>query len=158
MTVALLAAFAGMVIHEAAHAWTAYLEGDPTARVYGRCTVNPLAHLDPLGSLAMPALALYVFGFPVGWLRPVPVDGALLRHRWSRVRVLLAGPASNLVLAGLCWVVGFHGGAAANLSLAIFNLMPLGSLDGGLVVKELRRERHDDRRREPVRTCRSSRP
>ena len=122
-------------VHECAHAWAAYKLGDSTAKNFGRMTINPLKHLDPLGVLCM-----IVAGF--GWARPVPVNSRNLRNpKRDMVLISLAGPASNIVLAfiGLLILrilqvlvlpalsaaaIGTFGG------LAIFNLLPIPPLDG----------------------------
>jgi Zn-dependent protease len=138
-----------MPIHEWAHAWAAYELGDDTAALRGRLTVNPLAHLDPVGTLS-----LVFFGF--GWGRPVPVSPYRLRgnRRASWALVSVAGPFSNLVLAMLAaipfrlgWVGLYEGGNSIislqgilldfvliNLSLMLFNLIPIPPLDGSRVL------------------------
>lgn len=151
-----------VVIHEVAHGAVAYLEGDPTAYEEGRITLNPIPHLDVMGSILVP-LVLYFApgGFVFGWAKPVPVNPSNFRSRkWGDIRVSLAGIASNLVLAGLftCGVVvllkleAVLGGSAEvwrvlhrmaefgiliNLILAFFNLIPLPPLDGSHVVYHL---------------------
>lgn len=137
-------------IHEWAHAWAAYQLGDDTAALRGRLTINPLAHLDPLG-----ALSLVFFGY--GWGKPVPVNPHRLRGnmRTSEALVAAAGPFSNLVLAmlgaipfRLGWLNIYSGSAsvislsniliqfvAINLSLMVFNLIPIPPLDGSRVLR-----------------------
>ncbi len=134
-------------IHEAAHAWVAYRLGDDTARRQGRLTLNPLAHLDPLGSL----LILVSF---IGWAKPVPVSPWRLRYgpRVGGALVSAAGPASNLLMAALAavpWRLGLLQGlpisvrtfawyfVAINLALFLFNLIPLAPLDGSSVLNGL---------------------
>lgn len=138
-----------MPIHEWAHAWTAYQMGDDTASLRGRLTINPLAHLDPVGTLS-----LIFFGF--GWGRPVPVSPYRLRgsRRASWALVSAAGPFSNLVLAMLAaipfrlgWLSPYFSGPSfitfqgillqfmfINLSLMLFNLIPIPPLDGSRVL------------------------
>ncbi|MCP4539039.1 MAG: site-2 protease family protein [Chloroflexi bacterium] len=139
-------------IHEWAHAWAAYQLGDDTAALQGRLTINPLAHLDPLGAISM-----VFFGY--GWGKPVPVNPYRLRGnaRTSQALVAAAGPFSNLVLAmlgaipfRLHWLNLYSVSTSAidlsnilkqfiviNLSLMIFNLIPFPPLDGSRVLRWL---------------------
>lgn len=151
-----------VVVHEVAHAWQALREGDTTARDLGRITLNPLPHLDLVGSLIVPVtLHLLPGDFIFGWAKPVPVNPANYRsYRAGDIRVSLAGIVSNLMLAGACalllvllfrvggsWATtsGFGSGLAMvatvgvfiNLVLAWFNLMPVPPLDGSHVVRHL---------------------
>lgn len=144
---------ASLTVHEMAHAWTASRLGDPTARRMGRVSLNPLVHIDPLGTVLLPLLAV-ASGLPlIGWARPVPVDPrALAEPRRDLILVAAAGPAMNLLVAAsaaLVWRLGARGlpygpvGWAAaslelavhlNLLLALFNLVPVPPLDGGTVL------------------------
>jgi Zn-dependent protease len=153
-----------IVLHEVAHAWVARREGDDTPERQGRITLNPIPHLDPVGSVVVPAVLAFMPGnFLFGWARPVMVDIRNFRDPvWSDIRVSLAGPASNLVLAGLftllmvpaillageggvsgrllqesVWVAGAFYGIMINLILAIFNLIPVPPLDGSHVARHL---------------------
>lgn len=150
-------------IHEAAHAWAADKLGDPTARLLGRLTINPVAHIDPIGTLLLPGVAILT-GLPIiGWAKPVPVNLNQLAHpRRDFMYIAAAGPASNmlqaLILAGAAWFMfpggisldeGFAGmllaqGIFLNVLLALFNLIPVPPLDGGNVIGGLLPERVAD--------------
>jgi Zn-dependent protease len=141
-----------VVFHEVSHGWMADLHGDPTARILGRLTLNPLPHLDLWGSLLLPGM-LVMMGSPIlfGYAKPVPVNVANLRNpRVDGLKVAFAGPISNLVLA-LISAFGFllaaralgpdHAvsvlfrlGLTVNCLLAIFNLLPIPPLDGSWVL------------------------
>jgi len=147
-----------VVVHEVAHAWQARREGDDTADRLGRITLNPIPHLDLLGSVILPALLAYTGGIIFGWAKPVPVNPLNYRsYVAGDIRVSLAGIVSNLGLAALATVlagvvlkltslVGTLGGVTdllfttlsyaifINLILAFFNLIPVPPLDGSHVV------------------------
>lgn len=155
--VTILAILIALSVHEAAHAWVAKQLGDPTADLEGRVTLNPLAHLDPLGALLFLAV-----GF--GWGKPVPVDPRNFRHPLrDNALVALAGPVSNLLLAILSTLlllaVPQHASSTAmqllvillqssiilNLSLMAFNLLPIAPLDGSKILAPLVPLRYLDR-------------
>ena len=93
-------------IHESAHAWTAWRLGDPTARMLGRVTLNPLKHLDPLGSVLFPLISLVYGGFLVGWAKPTPVTARNFKnYKRDDILVTLAGPASNLLSATIALIL-----------------------------------------------------
>jgi Zn-dependent protease len=138
-----------VTIHEVAHGWVADRLGDPTARLAGRLTMNPLPHIDPVGALAFVISSLYGVGF--GWAKPVPVNARNLRHPVRDMALVgAAGPASNFV-AGFLALVAFrlvqripdqpfvaeplagvlYYAFMLNVGLGIFNLIPLPPLDGG---------------------------
>ena len=132
-----------LVFHEFSHAWVANKLGDPTARYAGRLTLNPMAHLDPIGGL----MILFV-GF--GWAKPVPVDIRYLSNpRVDMMKIAFAGPASNLLLAfigGTILRLGLLHGTMAmmimfftqiNIMLAVFNMIPIAPLDGSQIFSGL---------------------
>ena len=142
-----------LTIHEAAHAWTADRLGDPTARLLGRVSLNPIVHIDPIGTILLPLLAMFS-GLPIlGWAKPVPVNISRLRHhRRDFMIVAAAGPASNLlqafVIAGVFRMLYdpsasdllpaiLKDAVTTNLILAFFNLIPIPPLDGGNVLAGL---------------------
>jgi Zn-dependent protease len=140
-----------IILHEIAHGWVALACGDDTAKRAGRLTLNPLAHIDPVGTLLVPGLlALSGVGF-FGWAKPVPVDLRRLRSpRNQGVLVSLAGPATNVLLAALGAVLFITLDAAAsggwwaltlfylgltNLLLAVVNMIPIPPLDGSVLLE-----------------------
>jgi len=133
-------------LHELAHAWVAWKLGDPTAKSQGRLTLNPIVHLDPLGTLMFVLTAL-IANLPFGWARPVPVDPRYFRRAKEGMAIVAAaGPLMNFLLALVCWGVVRHvelSGQWAdvvekayivNLVLGIFNLVPVPPLDGSRIV------------------------
>jgi Zn-dependent protease len=145
---------ASLTIHEAAHAWTADRLGDPTARLLGRVSLNPLVHIDPIGTILLPLVAA-LSGLPIiGWAKPVPVNiSRLRRHRSDFMIVAAAGPLSNIlqaIAAAMLFNAMMSMGAPLglparvlvqavqiNLLLAFFNLVPIPPLDGGNVLAGL---------------------
>ena len=155
-----LISYLGLIVlltfHEFGHAWTAEKCGDDTARLQGRCSLNPIVHIDPIGTVLLPLMMIFLpFGvsrFMIGWAKPVPVNPYNLRNpRVDDILVSMAGPAMNLILAvalmalarvGLlihlvpmtvvCWQL-----ASLSLLLCFFNLIPIPPLDGSQVLRNL---------------------
>jgi Zn-dependent protease len=147
-----------IVLHEISHGWVANAFGDPTAKRLGRLSPNPIRHVDPFGTVALPLL-LAVTGAPVfGWAKPVPVVAARMRNpRLHMMLVALAGPAMNLLLAllaalalagalavveapttaNLFLLANLQNFLVINVFLALFNLLPVPPFDGGHVVEGL---------------------
>jgi len=143
LIIIIIAVLIAIDVHECCHAWVAAELGDPTAKSLGRVSLNPIVHLDPLGTLMI--LITAATGFGIGWGKPVPVDPYRLRYgpRVGMGIVSLAGPSANLATAALL-AIPFRMGATlppillellfivsmVNIGLAIFNLLPLPPLDG----------------------------
>ena len=147
----------GIICHEVAHGYVAYRCGDPTAKVMGRLTLNPIVHIDPMGIAAFVLTAL-LFPFALGWAKPVPVDTRNLRNpRRDMALVAAAGPITNFILAVLfmaCFIATLllfqkdysgstvytffynmlQAGVSINLLLAFFNLLPIPPMDGSRLV------------------------
>ncbi len=153
-----------VVVHEVAHGWVAWKLGDNTAHDAGRLTLNPLPHIDPVGSIVVPLILSFTGGFMFGWAKPVPVHPGRLNNPMNdHPKVAAAGPISNLLLAmvfavllGLTVAIGgypasmhgghgepslmkflltmFETGVMINVVLAMFNLLPLPPLDGSWIL------------------------
>jgi len=145
-----------LTLHEFAHAWTAWKCGDDTARLQGRLSLNPVVHIDPIGTVLLPLIMIFasptVGRFLVGWAKPVPFNPHNLRNRWrDEMLIAMAGPAMNLILAVLLMALArvmvifgigqaeeiFEHMAALSLLLCFFNLIPIPPLDGSHVMRNL---------------------
>ncbi len=151
-----------ITLHEVAHGWAARHYGDHTAALMGRLSLNPLRHIDLVGTILVPALLLVLAGFGFGWAKPVPVNFGQLRNpKRDMVWVAAAGPAANLVMA-LAWaivmkiglslpglsewvatplILAGQAGIAINLVLLLLNLLPVPPLDGGRILAGLAPQR-----------------
>lgn len=155
ITVSALPVIFAITVHEAAHGYVARYFGDMTAQEQGRISLNPARHIDPVGTLLIPALTLALGGILFGWAKPVPVNFMRLRHpKHDMFWVAAAGPFSNLIMA-ILWamVIKIHDvfpesvalplvlmgavGVMINTVLMVLNLMPLPPLDGGRIVLSL---------------------
>jgi Zn-dependent protease len=144
-----------ITLHEAAHGFAALLLGDRTAKLMGRVSLNPIRHIDPVGTVLLPGIGA-LFGMPmIGWAKPVPVNFTALRHpRRDSVLVALAGPGTNILLGFVSMLLfypalhlpaPFHDWALNNLQnsalfnviIAVFNMLPIPPLDGGRVLTGL---------------------
>ena len=154
IAIAVLPLLFAITVHEVAHGWVAKRFGDPTAQRLGRLTLNPIKHIDPVGTILVPGVLLVLGGFIFGWAKPVPVTWENLRNpKRDMAIVAAAGPAVNLIMAVLWGVVAKIGtvlpeslhwaawpmfymgqfGIVINLVLMVLNLLPLPPLDGGRV-------------------------
>jgi len=144
-----------ITVHEAAHGYAARHFGDMTAYHAGRITLNPLKHIDPFGTILLPALTIMLGGILFGWAKPVPVDFSRLRNpKKDMLWVAAAGPASNFLMA-IFWAIALKysisapesisiplalmakAGIAINVVLMVLNLLPLPPLDGGRIAVSL---------------------
>jgi Zn-dependent protease len=154
-----LISYLGLIIlltfHEFGHAWTAMKCGDDTARLMGRVSLNPIVHIDPIGTVLLPLVMIFMPGagrFLIGWAKPVPVNPYNLRNpRLDDILVSMAGPAMNVVLAVVLMALARAGllvhteqftnlcvdMAALSLLLCFFNLIPIPPLDGSHVLRNL---------------------
>jgi Zn-dependent protease len=152
LIVALLVLIFSLSVHEAAHAWSASRLGDDTARRLGRVTLNPVVHVDPIGTLLLPLIAMLSGAPLIGWAKPTPVNTRNLRHpRRDQILVTAAGPASNLIIAvvaaaamgagamsGGRWLdLLVYEALTLNVLLAVFNMLPIPPLDGGQILMAL---------------------
>jgi Zn-dependent protease len=137
-----------VILHEVAHGYMANYLGDPTARLQGRLTLNPISHIDPIGSVLLPALLVFSGMPPLGYAKPVPHNPYYLAGRNDETLVAFAGPGTNILLA-LLFGLGIRFGANSmspellsaftiitivNISLGLFNLIPIPPLDGSKVL------------------------
>jgi Zn-dependent protease len=147
----IIALIISIVLHEMAHGFAANALGDPTARLQGRLSPNPLVHIDLLGSIIIPALLIFSqAGILFGWAKPVPYNPYNLRNKkWGEALVALAGPAINILLAVIFSILFRFGGTLdlsptflslvlyivyINILLAIFNMLPIPPLDGSKIL------------------------
>jgi Zn-dependent protease len=147
-----------LTLHEVGHAWTSEKFGDPTGRYMGRISLNPLVHIDPIGTVLLPIMGILT-GFPFfGWAKPVPVNPLLWRNKVkANIAVSAAGPAANLIIATVAVFLikgltayGFDFGiynepvqklllwsVMINVSLAVFNMLPIPPLDGSHILSSI---------------------
>lgn len=138
------------VFHEFFHGWTAYQLGDPTAKYAGRLTLNPLKHIDPMGTVIIPLFLLLFAGAFIGWAKPVPYNPYNLKdQKWGSTKVAFAGPGANFLIAlifsvlfrflpitesffiAISWIIYI------NIFLGLFNLIPIPPLDGSKLLMDL---------------------
>lgn len=158
IAIAIIPVLSAIVVHEVAHGWVAYRLGDKTAYLLGRLTLNPLKHIDPIGTILVPLVLILTVGFAFGWAKPVPIDFRNLHNpRRDAALVAAAGPFSNLLMA-IAWAIiskfasmvsedlaalalpllymGMFG-IIINVILMVFNLLPIPPTDGGRIATTL---------------------
>ncbi|MDX2041531.1 MAG: site-2 protease family protein [Acidobacteriota bacterium] len=149
-----------LTVHECAHAWMAERVGDPTARYLGRVTLNPIPHIDPIGTILFPLIAYTTGAWLFGWAKPVPYNPLNLRDRkWGEILIAAAGPLSNVLLVIIFLVLAkgvfqtslvnslgdmadpiaavVRTGIQLNIILAVFNMIPVPPLDGSKILMNL---------------------
>jgi Zn-dependent protease len=147
-----------ITVHEVAHGWVAYRLGDPTAKILGRLTLNPIKHIDLFGTIILPALTVWLGGIIFGWAKPVPITWRNLRHKRRDIAlVALAGPFANFLMifiwaasiklglyleaqhitSGVIFEAMGKIGMSVNAILMVLNLLPIQPLDGGRVLSSL---------------------
>ena len=158
LAIAILPTLFAIVVHEVAHGWVAYRLGDSTAYMMGRLTLNPIKHIDPFGTILVPAILIYTTGYAFGWAKPVPINWHNLKYPKRYIAlVAIAGPGSNLLMA-VAWglIIKFASllpasmefismplsymglfGILINTVLMVFNLIPIPPTDGGRIVTSL---------------------
>ena len=158
LAIAILPTLFAIVVHEVAHGWIAHRLGDSTAYMMGRLTLNPLKHIDPIGTILVPAILIYTTGYAFGWAKPVPINWRNLKYPKRDIAfVAIAGPASNLLMA-IAWglvmklasllpasmelvsmPLSYMGlfGILINTVLMVFNLVPIPPTDGGRIATSL---------------------
>ncbi len=149
MMMSLVVLVFSIIVHEVSHGYMAKLLGDPTAQLQGRLTLNPIKHIDPIGSVLLPALLVFTHSqFLFGWAKPVPYNPHLLTKggRFAEALVALAGPLSNIALAvllaslyklGLINSIVAYIAVYTNIFLALLNLIPIPPLDGSKILPSL---------------------
>ncbi len=138
------------IFHEFFHAWTAYQLGDPTAKNQGRLTLNPIKHIDPMGTVVIPLFLLFFAGAFIGWAKPVPYNPYNLKdQKWGSTKVAFSGPGANFLIAiavslvirfmpiSQSLYIAFSWIVYINIFLALFNLIPVPPLDGSKLLMDL---------------------